>query len=375
MYNLRPAFGRWTRKETALRKMRGTQLAAGLLALGLCLTACGKDDSGTPAGGGGGNPSSGAPAAAKLKIGLAYDIGGRGDQSFNDSAARGLDKAKSDFGADAKELEATAGETDAQKEDRLRQLAEGGYNPVIAVGFAYCKAIGKVAKDTPNVSFAIIDDFEPDCTAPNIANLTFAENEGSFLVGVAAALKTKSNNVGFIGGVNVPLIQKFEVGYTAGVKAANPSAQVQIKYLTQPPDFGGFNDPAKGETAAKGMFDAGADVVYAAAGGSGAGAFKAAKSAGKLGIGVDSDQYNAPTLSDVKDVIMTSMLKNVDVAVLDFITSVKDSKFVAGQKVYDLKVGGIGYATSGGKVDDIKSKLDDYKQKIISGEIKVPATK
>jgi len=197
---------------------------------------------------------------------------------------------------------------------------------------------------------------------------------GTLLVGVAAALKTKTNNVGFLGGVNVPLIQKFQAGFQAGVKAANPSAQVQVKYLTQPPDFTGFNDPAKGETAAKGMFDAGADVVYAAAGGSGSGAFKAAKAGGKLGIGVDSDQYNQPALAEVKDVIITSMLKKVDVAVLDFITAVKDGKFAAGQKIYDLKVGGIDYATSGGKVDDIKSKLDDYKTKITSGDIKVPAT-
>ena len=360
-----------------MRRMRGIQLAAGLLALGLSLTACGKDDTGsTGGGGGGGGQSSGSSApAAALKVGMAYDIGGRGDQSFNDSAARGLDKAKADLGIEIKELEATAGETDAQKEDRLRQLAEGGYNPVIAVGFAYCKAVGAVAKDSPNVKFAIIDDFEPDCTGANIANLTFAENEGSFLVGVAAALKSKTGNVGFIGGVNVPLIQKFEAGYDAGVKAANPSAKVNAKYLTQPPDFTGFNDPAKGETAAKGMFDAGVDVVYAAAGGSGSGAFKAAKAAGKLGIGVDSDQYNQPTLADVKDVIISSMVKKVDVAVGDFITSVKDGKFANGQKVYDLKAGGIDYATSGGKLDDIKSKLDDYKQKIIAGDIKVPATK
>lgn len=361
------------RKENALRRMRGIRLAAGLLALGLTLAACGKDDAAPPAGGGGG-ATSGAPAV-KLKVGLAYDIGGRGDQSFNDSAAKGLDKAKTDFGVEAKELEAAAGETDAQKEDRLRQLAEGGYNPVIAVGFAYCKAIGKVAKDTPNVKFAIIDDLEPDCTAPNVANLLFAEHEGSFLVGVAAAMKSKTHNVGFIGGVNVPLIQKFEAGFQAGVKAADPTAQVQVKYLTQPPDFTGFNDPAKGETAAKGMFDAGADVVYAAAGGSGSGAFKAAKAGGKLGIGVDADQYNQPALADVKDVIITSMLKKVDVAVLDFITAVKDSKFAAGAKVYDLKASGVDYSTSGGKIDDIKSKLDEYKQKIIAGSITVPDKK
>ena len=173
--------------------MRGIRLAAGLLALGLGLAGCGSD---TPSTGGGSTTSSGA-AAAKLKVGLAYDIGGRGDQSFNDSAARGLDKAKSELGVEAKELEATAGETDAQKEDRLRQLVEGGYNPIIAVGFAYAKAVGLVAKDTPDVKFAIIDDFTDGTdTGPNIANLTFAENEGSFLVGAAAALKSTSGKVG-----------------------------------------------------------------------------------------------------------------------------------------------------------------------------------
>jgi basic membrane protein A len=337
--------------------MRGTTLAAVAMAGLLALTACGTSSKsgGTPAA-----TSAGAPA---LKVGLAYDIGGRGDQSFNDSAARGLDKAKAESGVQVKELEASQGETDAQKEDRLRQ-------------FAYAKAVGRVAKDNPGVKFAIIDDFTAGTDdGPNIANLTFAENEGSFLVGVAAALKSKSNNVGFIGGVNTPLIQKFEVGYAAGVKAAKPNAQVQVKYLTQPPDFTGFNDPAKGETAANGMFDAGADVVYAAAGGSGSGAFKAAKAKGKLGIGVDSDQYNQPALADVKDVILTSMVKKVDLAVYDFIASVKGNKFVAGNKVYDLKAGGVDYATSGGKVDDIKAQLEDYRQKITSGTIKVPATK
>ncbi|PPK69703.1 BMP family ABC transporter substrate-binding protein [Actinokineospora auranticolor] len=352
-----------------MRRTRGVRLAAALLALGIGLAGCGAKNNDT--GSGGGTPTSGAPAAG-LKIGLAYDIGGRGDQSFNDSAARGLDKAKTEFGLDVKELEATAGETEAQKEDRLRQLVEGGYTTVVAVGFAYAEAIGKVAKDSPEVKFAIIDDFTDGVdTGANIANLTFAEQEGSFLVGVAAALKSKTGNVGFVGGVNTPLIQKFEVGYTAGVKAVKADATVQVKYLTQPPDFTGFNDPAKGETAAKGMFDAGADVVYAAAGGSGNGVFKTAKANSKWGIGVDSDQYNQPALAEVKDVIITSMIKEVDVAVYDFISSVKNGSFKAGQKVYDLKAGGIDYATSGGKIDDIKAKIDEYKAKIVSGEIKV----
>ncbi len=339
---------------------------------GLSLAACGNDNTTNPPATPGGGTS--APVSS-IKVGMAYDIGGRGDQSFNDSAARGLDKAKSDYGVEVKELEATAGETDAQKEDRLQQLVEGGYNPIIAVGFAYAGPLGKVAKENPNVKFGIIDDFtEGTDTGPNIANLTFAENEGSFLVGVAAALKSKTGHVGYIGGVKVPLLQKFEAGYQAGVKAVKPSDKVDVKYLTQPPDFTGFNDPAKGQTAGQGMYDGGADVVYAAAGGSGAGVFKAAKSSGKLGIGVDSDQYNQKALDAVKDVIMTSMIKKVDVAVYDFITSIKDDKFAAGNKVYDLKAGGVDYATSGGQVDDIKAQLDSYKQKIISGEIKVPST-
>ncbi|MBK1789323.1 BMP family lipoprotein [Prauserella cavernicola] len=348
-----------------MRRKRGGALAAIAMAGVLALAGCGASDDGGDSGG----------ASGELKIGLAYDIGGRGDQSFNDSAARGLDKAKDEFSIEATELEASQGETDAQKEDRLRQLAEGGYNPIIAVGFAYAGPLGKVATDFPEVKFAIVDDFTPGTDdGPNIANLTFAEEQGSFLVGVAAALKSKTDSVGFVGGVNTPLIQKFEAGYTAGVKAVTPDATVQVKYLTQPPDYSGFNDPAKGETAANGMLDADADVIYAAAGGSGSGVFRAAKEKGAMGIGVDSDQYNLPSLNDVKDVIITSMVKSVDLAVYDFIKSVDGDSFKAGNTVYDLSDGGVQYATSGGKIEDIKPQLEEYKQKIISGEIEVPST-
>ena len=165
-------------------------------------------------------------------------------------------------------------------------------------------------------------------------------------------MKSKTGNIGFVGGVEVPLIKKFEAGYTAGAKAVNPDIKVQVKYLTQPPDFSGFGDPAKGKTAAAGMFDAGADVVYQAAGGSGGGVFEAAKAAGGMAIGVDSDQYNTAD-PKVKDVIMTSMLKKVDVAVYDFIKSVVDDKFTAGPTTYDLEKDGVGYSTSGGQIDDI----------------------
>jgi basic membrane protein A len=302
-------------------------------------------------------------------VGLAYDVGGRGDQSFNDSAAAGLDKAKTDFGIEVKELEAANGETDAQKEERLRLLADGGYNPVIGVGFAYATALKKVAVEFPDIKFAIIDD--SSITADNVTNLIFAENQGSFLVGVIAAQASKTGSIGYIGGVNTPLLQKFEAGYTAGAKAVNPSIKVAVKYLTEPPDFSGFGDPAKGKTVAQGMLDAGADVVYAAAGGSGTGAFEAVAAAKKLAIGVDSDQY-LTAAATVKPVIVTSMLKRVDVAVYNEIKAAVDGKPLTGTQTFDLKVDGVGYSTSNEAVKPFTAKADEYKAKIISGEITVP---
>lgn len=347
-------------KEKPLR--RAIKLAPVLLAGALAVTACGGDDDDDTTGG----------DTSTLKVGLAYDIGGRGDQSFNDAAAAGLDRAKEELGIsdeDVNELEAAAGETDAQKAERLRLLADSGFNPIIAVGFAYATALIEVAPEYPEVRFALIDS--ADATGDNIANLIFAEEQGSFLVGAAAALKSESGHIGFVGGVNVPLIHKFEAGYRAGAEAVNPDIQVDVTYLTQPPDFTGFNDPAKGKTAAEGMFDAGADVVYQAAGGSGGGVFEAATEAGTSAIGVDSDQYNTADES-VREVIITSMLKKVDVAVFDFLSSVNDDSFQAGSVVYDLEAGGVDYSTTGGKIDDITDQLDEYKQQIIDGSITVP---
>jgi basic membrane protein A len=336
----------------------------------LALSACG---GGSSVGTSSSSTSSSTGASAsttKVKVGLAYDIGGRGDQSFNDSAAAGLDKAKKEFsGLEAKELEAAQGETDAQKEERLRLLAGGGYNPVIAVGFAYAVALKKVAAEFPEIKFGIIDD--SSITATNVTPLVFAENQGSFLVGTIAAQASKSGNIGFIGGVNVPLIKKFEVGFTAGAKAVNPNVKVQVKYLTEPPDFSGFGDPAKGKTVAQGMLDAGADVVYAAAGGSGSGAFEAVAAAKKLAIGVDSDQYLTASAT-VKPVIVTSMLKRVDVAVYTMVKGAVDGKPLSGTQVFDLKVDGVGYATSNDAVKPYTAKADEFKAKIISGEITVP---
>jgi basic membrane protein A len=303
---------------------------------------------------------------------MAYDVGGRGDQSFNDSAAAGLDKAKAEFGLETKEAAATNGEAESARAERLQQLIDAGYTNIVAVGFAYATSVGKVAKENPDVKFAIVDDASEASTGANIMNITFAENEGSFLVGAAAALKTKTGTVGFIGGVETDLIKKFEAGYVAGAKAAKPDVKVVSKYLTQPPDFSGFSSVDKGKAAAEGMYQGGADIVYAAAGGSGGGVFTAAKAAKKLAIGVDSDQA-LTAAADVRSVIMTSMIKRVDVGVYTFIKSIKDGTFKAGNTVFDLKVDGVGYATTGGMIDDIKAKLEAYKADIIAGKIVVPA--
>jgi basic membrane protein A and related proteins len=352
--------------RTATRRTR--RLVAALAVASLALTACGggDDDTTDTAGSDGGNGET-----SDVRVGLAYDIGGRGDQSFNDAAAAGIDQAKEELGIEVREAEAGAGESDSAKEERLRVLASSGFDPIIAVGFAYSGPLAAVAEEFPEVTFAIVDD--ADATGDNISNLVFAEEQGSFLVGAAAALKSETGNIGFIGGVQVPLIAKFEAGYKTGAEAVNPDVQVQTTYLTQPPDFSGFGDPAKGRTAAQGMFDAGADVVYHAAGGSGGGLFEAAQAAGALAIGVDSDQYETAPES-VRDVILTSMVKKVDVAVFDFIQSVVDGDVQSGETVYDLEVGGVDYSTSGGQVDDIADQLDDFKEQIISGEITIPTS-
>ncbi|WP_243711022.1 BMP family ABC transporter substrate-binding protein [Actinomadura sp. KC216] len=308
-----------------------------------------------------------------LKIGLAFDIGGRGDQSFNDSAAAGLDRAKKDLNVQTEEISAKPDEPDADKESRLRLLANKGYNPVIGVGFAYTTSIIKVAKEFPNTKFLVVDADQCKVEGANVSGACFAEEQGSYLVGAAAALKSKSGTIGFIGGVNVPLIVKFYAGYQAGAKAAKPGIKVlPPKYLTQPPNFNGFKDTGLGNEAAKGQLDQNADVIYHAAGGAGIGVIKTVGAAGKWAIGVDSDQYDQPAVASVKEQILTSMIKHVDLAVYDFVESVAKNTFKAGTKQYDLKNDGVGYATTGGNVDDIKAKLDEMKAGIVNGSITVP---
>lgn len=346
------------KKESALRH---TVKAASIMSVtALALTACG----------GGGSEEEGSGDGADIKACLAYDVGGRGDQSFNDSAAKGLDQAEDELGVETEEVEASQGENDAAREDRLNQLVDAGCTNIIGVGYIYAKAIGSSAKDNPDVDFAIIDDASEDSTGDNVAQLTFAEQEGSFLVGAAAALKSKSGKVGFIGGTDVPLINKFDAGFAAGAKAVDKDIDIQQKYLAE--DGSGFADPAKGKTAAEGMYDKGADVIYHAAGGSGSGIFEAAKANKKMAIGVDSDQAKTAE-EDVRDVIITSMVKNVNVAVFDWIKSSTEGETDSGEVVFNLKEGGVSYSTTGGKIDDITEELEDYEKQIVDGKITVPS--
>jgi basic membrane protein A and related proteins len=318
--------------------------------------------------------SSGILAATKSKpkVGLVFDIGGRGDQSFNDSAAKGLDRAKAKFGLATKELEPSKG--GENREQLLRLMASQNYGLIYAVGFAFADSVKAVAPSYPNVKFAQIDSV---VELPNVSSLTFAEQEGSYLVGAAAALKSKTKSIGFIGGVEVPLIQKFEAGYVAGAKAIDPNIKIAVKYISQPPDFSGFTDAAKGKEIGKSMYDDGADVVYHAAGGSGAGLFDAAVEAGadRWAIGVDSDQYLTASAAQ-KPHILTSMLKRVDVSVYETAKGFSEKKLAAGERVFNLKVNGVGYATSNKKAltPTITKRLESLKAKIISGAIKVPAT-
>ncbi|WP_184690067.1 BMP family lipoprotein [Saccharothrix tamanrassetensis] len=371
--------------------MRGIAVAAIALTSVLSMAACAKDSGGTNSGStdnasGGCKLADKPPAAAgtssstsagekvdgsALKVGLAYDIGGRGDASFNDSAAAGLDKAKADFGvSEVKELTAAPNEAEDAKQTRLRQLASEGFSPIIGVGFAYAESLKVVAPEFPNVKFAIVDGAVEG--AANVTPLVFAEEQGSFLAGVIAAYQSKTCNVGFIGGVKIPLIQKFDAGFEQGAKAAAPDIKIEKAYLTPAGDFTGFQDPAKGQEAAKGRIEAGSDVLYHAAGASGKGVFSAAKAANVKAIGVDSDQYNQSTVAESKDVIISSMLKRVDVAVYDYVKAVAKNDLASLPKVFDLKVDGVGYSTSGGKIDDnLKAVLEGYKAQIIEGRIKV----
>jgi basic membrane protein A len=268
---------------------RSTKIAVVLAATTLALAGCAKDDKKDSSSDGGGSSSTTLDCDSLSgdgpKVGIAYDVGGQGDHSFNDAAAQGMKEANEQLGATCTEGEAAKDEPESAREDRLRSMADQGLNPIIGVGFAYSESVDAVSPDYPELNFGVVDGFDPtpakdgSSNNPNVAYLGFAENEGSFLVGVAAAETTKSDHIGFVGGVHVDLIKKFEAGFIAGAKAVDPNIKVDVQYIEES-DLAGFNDPAGGKAAAAAMYDNGADVVFQASGASSSGVFDAAVDAG-----------------------------------------------------------------------------------------------
>ncbi|MFK0157421.1 BMP family protein [Streptomyces sp. NPDC090493] len=305
-------------------------------------------------------------------IGLAYDIGGKGDQSFNDAAFAGFEKAEKEFGIGGRDIEPQDGESDADKVQRLDTLAKAGYNPIIGVGYSYAPAVKEVAAKYPNITFGMIDD--STIQSKNVVDMVFAAEQSSYLAGVAAASATKKDHIGFIGGVDIPLIHTFEAGFDQGAKSVNPKIKIESQYLTQTAAEGGFSSPDKGKTAAQGQIDSGADVIYHAAGLSGQGVIEAAASDKVWAIGVDSDQYAQDALAKYKDYILGSALKNVGGAVYDLVKSVYEGKPESGTVEGTLKSGGVGFADTNPKykaMTKVVAAVDKAKQDIIDGKVTV----
>ena len=354
-------------------------LVAPLAVFALVAAACGDD------GGGTGDGDQAPECNADFSVGVAYDIGGIGDKSFNDAANAGL-QAAIDEGLVCEEntdsLEPDA--TGSNRDENVIALAEAGHNLVIAVGFAFSPGINSNAGDYSNTSFAVIDGFATCGTAcglendglTNVTDLTFKEHEGSFLVGAAAATKASEQDcdtVGFLGGQTGPLIEKFQAGFEAGVAATDPGIEVLVRYIGD--DVTAFNDAVKGEALSTAMYDDGACIIYHAAGASGAGLFNAAVSEDKLAIGVDSDQYQLVS-AEQQPHILTSMLKRVDTAVHDAIEQAGTGDLPSGAEVFGMAEGGVDYSQSNEELmtEDIIELLDGLKQEIIEGAIIVPET-
>ncbi|MEU8385667.1 BMP family ABC transporter substrate-binding protein [Streptosporangium sp. NPDC048865] len=328
----------------------------------LALAACGASQGGATRG----TEADGA-ASSGLTVGVAYSRGGRGDKSFNDSAGAGVDQARAKLGVGVKELSPNAAGSDL--EEILRLLAETGHNPVLAVGFFYAQPLMKVAPAFPKTHFVIIDD--ATVKLPNVTNVVFREEQASYLVGAAAALKSATGRIGFVGGVQTPPQERFLAGYAAGARAIDPKIRLSSVFMTQPPDFSGFSSPDKAREAARGMYDSGADVVYHAAGASGLGVFQAAKAARKWAIGVDVDQSRTVG-PDLSGVILTSATKQIDVAVRSIIEEEAAGKPAYGVREFGLGEDGVGYAAGGEDLTDIRPRLEELKKKIVAGEIDVP---
>ena len=302
-------------------------------------------------------------------LGLAFDTGGRGDGTFNDMAGQGADNAEANLSIAVQELEATS---DQDRQPNLEALAAAGNKLVVAVGFAFGDALGPIAEANPDVYFGWIDGYYDGA---NIITTAFSEQEGSFLVGAAAALKSQTGKIGFIGGQEIDLIKRFEAGYIAGAKAVNPDIVVESAYLGAAGDNAAWGSPDKAKEIAGAWYADGADVVYTAAGGSGRGMIEAAVEAGegKWAIGVDNDECSFDT-EEQKAHRLTSMLKRVDTAVEEMAKNVQDGTAEGGFYSFNLANDGVGYATTCGNIDDIVDQLEDFKAQIIAGDIVVPTS-
>lgn len=303
-----------------------------------------------------------APAAG-LKVALVLDKGGRDDKSFNAAAYEGTNRAKKELGIELKYVEAT---DDAAIERMIRSFADKKYDLVLAIGFAMAEGVKKVAKAFPNVKFALVD---AEVDLPNVRSLLFEEHQGSYLVGALAGLMTKTNQVGFLGGMDVPLIRRFQMGFEAGVKKTNPKAKVTNSYVGVTADA--WNNPAKAKELALSQFNGGADIIFGAAGASNYGLFDAAEDKKKFAIGVDSNQnWVKPGF------VLTSMLKRVDVAVFQAIKDTKDNKFTGGTVRFGLQNKGVDYAMDQHNDKlvpaDVRKKVDQIKLDIEKGKIQVP---
>jgi len=341
------------------------------LATALILSACGQGPEEEPEAA----PASGEPTAGPepVKVGLVFDVGGRGDLSFNDMAYDGLMQAKDEYGDEIKVeyLEPSGG--GENREQLLRTLAEEGYDLIIGVGFLFTEHVATVSNEFPELNFALVDGYIGDLNEDsNAVCLLFQEHEGSFLVGAAAAMATETDMIGFIGGMQSPLIEKFEVGFTAGAKYVNPDIEVLVDYIGTTGEA--FRDPVKAKELALAQYNAGADIIYHASGASGTGVFEAAVAQDKLAIGVDADQ--SLTASETqRDYILTSMLKRVDVAVYQTVKAQMEGTFAGGYHVFGLADSGVGYAVNeynDAMIAPYTDKLEELKGKVISGEISVP---
>lgn len=309
-------------------------------------------------------------AFKKIKVGLVFDVGGKGDKSFNDAAYQGLELAKKELGISFEYIEPLG--TGEDRESALRKFASRkDIDLIFGVGHIFTDDITRIAKLFPNKKFACVDYTvtDPAAIPKNLVALKFKEEEGSFLVGAIAGLLTKTNKVGFIGGMKNPLIEKFEAGFRAGVKYVNPKCEISSAYA----GFTGeaYRNPTKGKELALSMYDSGVDIIYHASGLTGLGVFEAAKLKNKLAIGVDSDQYHV-----MPGHVLTSMLKRVDIAVFETIKTTCEGKFTGGVRVFDLKSRGVDYVYDENNKnlipEDVYQKVETIRKKILQGEIKIP---